>query len=174
MPHPAAPTEDDIRRIYRATIDELYGFAARRCDGDRDLAEDVTQETWLRAVGAWESKGIPERPLAWLTAVAARQLANHFRRPDIRRADRNALDDLRAPDASSARLSRERRSLVERALARLPRPQTRLLEAFHYERRGVAEIATETGLTERAVEGRLRRARENLRRNIESEGDIHE
>ena len=50
-------TEDDIRRIYRETIDDLYGLVLRRCEGDRDLAEDITQETWLRAVrghkGRW-------------------------------------------------------------------------------------------------------------------------
>jgi DNA-directed RNA polymerase specialized sigma24 family protein len=48
MPQPAG--EDEIRRIYQATIDDLYGFVSRRCGGDRDLAEDLTQETWLRAV----------------------------------------------------------------------------------------------------------------------------
>ena len=47
------PTEDDIRHLYRDTIDDLYGFVSRRSGGDRALAEDVTQETWLRAVKAW-------------------------------------------------------------------------------------------------------------------------
>lgn len=165
------PTEDDIRRIYRETIDELYAVVSRRCDGDRDLAEDVTQETWLRAVRAWTSDGVPDRPLAWLTTVATRQVATHFRGPESRRAEPNALDTLPAPDDAAAQASIARRSLVERALARLPRPQMRILEAFHYERRAVAEIAAESGISERAVEGRLRRARENLRHHIESEGD---
>ena len=73
-------TEGDIRRVYRETIDDLYGFVARRCGGDRDLAEDVTHETWLRAVRVWHSDGLPDRPLAWLTTVARNLLANHFRR----------------------------------------------------------------------------------------------
>jgi RNA polymerase sigma-70 factor (ECF subfamily) len=164
-------TEEDIRGIYRASVDELYGFVSRRTDGDRDLAEDITQETWLRAVRAWQAAGIPDRPLAWLVTVAARLLANHFRRPAVARADAGAVDALPAPDAAQAREAAERRSLVERALARLPLPEVRLLEAFHYDRRAVAEIAAETGLTERAVEGRLRRARQKLRRELESEGD---
>ena len=165
------PTEDDIRRIYRETIDELYAVVSRRCDGDRDLAEDVTQETWLRAVGAWASDGLPDRPLAWLTTVATRLVATHFRSPEFRRAEPEALAALPAPDTTAAAASTARRSLVERALARLPIPQMRILEAFHYDRRAVAEIAAESGISERAVEGRLRRARENLRHHIESEGD---
>jgi RNA polymerase sigma factor (sigma-70 family) len=54
-------------------------------------------------------------------------------------------------------------------MARLPALQTQLLRAFHFERRSVAEIATGMGISERGVEGRLRRAREKLRREIESD-----
>jgi DNA-directed RNA polymerase specialized sigma24 family protein len=53
-------TEDDIRRIYRETIDDLYALVSRRCDGNRALAEDITQEAWLRAVRAWHRDGLPE------------------------------------------------------------------------------------------------------------------
>lgn len=36
--------------MYRQTIRPLYAYVSRRCGGDRALAEDVVQETWLRAV----------------------------------------------------------------------------------------------------------------------------
>ncbi|MEO8621166.1 MAG: sigma-70 family RNA polymerase sigma factor [bacterium] len=171
-----AATEEHVRRIYRETLDDFYGVVSRRCDGDRDLAEDVVQETWLRAVRSWRKDGIPERPMAWLTTVAARILSNHFRRHAPDRIDDGSGDSLPAPDAEAARDSVERRSLVDRAIARLPALQMRLLEAFHYDRRPVADIANSLGLSERAVEGRLRRARQNLRREIESDastdGDV--
>jgi RNA polymerase sigma-70 factor (ECF subfamily) len=169
---PKRVTEDEVRRIYRETLDDFYGVVSRRCDGDRDLAEDVVQETWLRAVRAWRTDGVPERPLAWLTTVASRILSNHFRSPGVDRGDRDAADALPAPDAEQVRDVRERRTLVERAIARLPILQARLLEAFHYDRRPIAEIATTFEMSERAVEGRLRRARQSLKRQIETEGDI--
>src|SRR5262245_45366888 len=78
MPPPV--TEAQIRRIYADTIDALYGYASRKCGGDRALAEDVTQEAWLRAVRDWPHKGVPDNPLAWLTAVARNLLLNHLRR----------------------------------------------------------------------------------------------
>jgi RNA polymerase sigma-70 factor (ECF subfamily) len=162
------PSEDEIRRIYRETVDELFAFVARRCDGDRDLAEDITQETWLRAVKAWRTDGIPERPLAWLSTVAARLLSNHRRRPAAERFDDGSGDTLTAPDASTSDQA-ARASLVRVALSRLPALQLRLLRAFHYERRPVAEIAASMGISERGVEGRLRRARQKLRREIESD-----
>jgi RNA polymerase sigma-70 factor (ECF subfamily) len=169
---PRRATEDEVRRIYRDTLDDFYGVVSRRCGGDRDLAEDVVQETWLRAVRAWRADGVPDRPLGWLTTVASRILYNHFRSPGVDRADRDAADTLPAPDAEQMRDARERRTLVERAIARLPLLQTRLIEAFYYDRRPIAEIATTFGMSERAVEGRLRRARESLKRQIETEGGI--
>lgn len=162
------PSEDDIRRIYRETVDELFDFVARRCDGDRDLAEDLTQETWLRAVRAWRADGVPERPLAWLSTVAARLLSNHRRRPAAERFEDGSGDTLPAPDASTGDRM-ERASVVRSALSRLPALQHALLRAFHFERRPVAEIAATMGISERGVEGRLRRARQKLRHEIESD-----
>jgi RNA polymerase sigma-70 factor (ECF subfamily) len=164
------PSEDDIRRIYRDTVDDLFGFISRRCDGDRALAEDVTQETWLRAVKAWRVDGVPERPLAWLSTVAARLLSNHRRRPAVQPFEDGAGDTIQTQaDAEPERAERE--SLVLRALAKLPALQRQLLNAFHFQRRPVAEIAETMGISERGVEGRLRRARQNLRREIETDPD---
>ena len=166
MARPA--TEDDIRRIYNATIDSLYGLVASRCDGDRDLAEDITQEAWLRAVRVWHADGLPDQPLAWLTTVSRNILANHFRRRPAEPLD----DDIADPvDRDGSERTEERQSIVNRALARLSLPQFRLLEAFHFKRRPVADIAAAEGISERAVEGRLRRARQQLRHHIESDPD---
>ncbi len=84
-------TEERVRRIYRDTLDDFYGVVSRRCDGDRELAEDVVQETWLRAVRSWRADGIPERPMAWLTTVASRILANHYRKRTVERLDDGTL-----------------------------------------------------------------------------------
>lgn len=162
------PSEDDIRRTYRETVDQLFAFVSRRSGGDRELAEDITQETWLRAVKAWREGGLPERPIAWLCTVAARVLSNHRRRPAAHRfADGtgDALPAEPADDASGA----ARDSLVRSALSRLPALQVRLLRAFHFDKRPVADIAESFGISERGVEGRLRRARQKLRREIESD-----
>jgi DNA-directed RNA polymerase specialized sigma24 family protein len=71
--------EERILEIYRETIVALYRYVSRNCSGDRTLAEDVTQETWLRAVREWRRKGIPEQPIAWLTTVARNLLASYYR-----------------------------------------------------------------------------------------------
>jgi RNA polymerase sigma-70 factor, ECF subfamily len=163
-------TDDDLRRIYRETIDALYASVSRRCGGDRDLAEDVTQETWLRAVRSWHRSGPPDQPIAWLRTVAHNLILNEFRRRrPVALDDATSADDmLTAIDDGRAHESADVAAIVNKALARLPKSQSRLIEAFHYERSKVAQIADALGISERAVEGRLRRARENLRKQLEA------
>jgi RNA polymerase sigma-70 factor (ECF subfamily) len=170
-------TEPELTEIYGATIDALYGYASRRCGGDRDLAEDVTQETWLRAVREWRRTGAPRTPLAWLQTVARNLILNHLRRkPNVSLDDVAQSDVLAAVDRNAVTDSAEIATIVGRALARIPVAEAGLLESFHYERHKTADLAQAYGISERAVEGRLRRARERLRREIEltlkSAGDL--
>ena len=141
------------------------------------MAEDITQETWIRAVRVWRVEGIPRRPIAWLTTVSRNLLLNQLRRPAHLRLDQIAPERvLAAVEADCLSDSAEVAAAVNRALDRLPGHQSRLLEAFHYDQRRVADIADAYGISERAVEGRLRRARQNLRRLLEAglprEGEI--
>lgn len=161
--------EDQLRAVYRDTIDVLYASVSRRCGGDRALAEDVTQETWLRAVREWRRQGVPERPIAWLSTVARNLLLNEFRR--LRPLPLDTItpgDVLAAADHGLTSDSAELAALVNHALGRLPARQRTLLEAFHFERCSVAQIAGAFALSERAVEGRLRRARQHLRKELEA------
>ena len=161
-------TGEQLREIYRATIDDLYAYASRRCGGVRELAEDVTQEVWLRAVREWRRKGIPDVPLAWLTTVARNLILNHLRRKESLSLDAvSPTEILAAVDADELGESAEVATVVSHALARIPPAEAQLLEAFHYERYKVAQLAQAYGTSERAIEGRLRRARERLRRELE-------
>jgi RNA polymerase sigma-70 factor (ECF subfamily) len=135
----------------------------------REIAEDVTQETWLRAVRAWTRDGIPNVPLAWLKTVARNHLLNDLRRREAISLDSISADEVLsaiehdAPSDDSADVA----SLMTHALARLPAHEAGLLEEFHFERFKVAQLAEKYGISERAVEGRLRRARERLRGELE-------
>lgn len=161
--------ESILLQTYKETVRPLYEYVSRRCGGDRALAEDVTQEAWLRAVAAWRKGGLPDNPLAWLKTVARNLIINYYRRvPPI------SLDSL--PKGWDPAIlengyrfdSPDIAVLVNRGLGRLRPSQARLLEAFHFDGLKVAEIASEEGLSERAVEGRLRRARVKLRKHLEA------
>jgi RNA polymerase sigma-70 factor (ECF subfamily) len=160
--------EDTFVSTYRECVYPLYAYVSRRCGSDRGLAEDVTQEAWLRAARSWRKSGLPNNPLAWLKTVARNLLINYFRRaPHISLAalPKDWEQKVLGNGADSHGLDHS--AAVSWGLARLRPGQAHLLEAYHLDGRRVAEIAAELGLSERAVEGRLRRARIKLRKKLE-------
>ena len=56
-----------------AVLTRLFGFPAL------DLAEDIVQDTLLKALSTWKIKGVPENPSAWLYTVAKRKAIDFLR-----------------------------------------------------------------------------------------------
>jgi RNA polymerase sigma-70 factor (ECF subfamily) len=152
--------EDQWLRIYRETVHPLYGYLAKRTGGDRALTEDVVQESYLRALDSWKRKAVPDTPLAWLKQVARNILIDYLRR---KKWDADAGPD--GPDGVDPRTPADVFESLEifMAISALGKKKARALEAFYYDGMSVREIAGEMAVSERAVEGLLRRARGSLR-----------
>ena len=161
---PRSIDEAGVIQVYRETIRPLYAFVSRRVGGDTGLAEDLVQETWMRALDAWPKNGMPDAPLAWLIRVARNTIVSHFRRARPEAIDPASID-LEVPASSTDRA--ETAAIVGWGLTRLRRAHADLLEAFYFDGKSVREIARERSLSERAVEGRLRRARARLKKKLE-------
>ncbi len=159
--HDVKAEVDGLVAVYRETIEPLYAFVAPRTGGSTALAEDVTQETYLRAIATWRADGLPNEPLAWLKTVARNLLLSHFRRRRPTVIDAAVIDAVLDDGPTSLPSAA---SMLQRGLTRLPRRRAALLKAFHLDARNVRAIAEELGVSEPAVEGRLHRARNDLRR----------
>jgi len=156
-------SEDELLAIYHETVHPLYRYVSRRTGGRRELAEDIVQESYIRAWDHWHRRPA-EQPMAWLTTVARNLLASHFRRLQPDSLEQMAFDPAaETPDLDAPAVV----DWVQWGLARLRKGQARILERFYFDELPVREIAREWRLTERAVEGRLRRARQALRRQLE-------
>jgi RNA polymerase sigma-70 factor (ECF subfamily) len=160
-------SDAELVRIYRGTVRPLYTYVSRRVGGDAGLAEDLVQDTWMRAMGDWPATGVPREPLAWLIRVARNALVSHFRRMRPELVDPAVLDRLERDDDGGAAEDPDAAAAINWALARLRRAHAELLEERYFAGRSVREIAQARRLSERAVEGRLRRARQKLKKKIE-------
>lgn len=110
----------DFARVYEEHVWRVYGFFAYRVEG-RELAEDLTQGTFERALRAW-SRFDRRRgsEAAWLIAIARNLLIDHHRRD--RSASQEPIDEEAVPTgagpeerfAASADLIEALKQLTER------------------------------------------------------------
>ncbi len=152
--------EQQWLKIYRETVHPLYGYMAKRTGGDQALTEDIVQESYLRALDHWNLKTMPDAPLAWLKRVARNLLIDYLRHKKWNSKAEPDFDPVSGP-----RTSEDKFESLETfsAITSLGRKKARLLEAFYYDGMSVREIANEMAISERAVEGLLRRARQSLK-----------
>jgi len=175
----AAPDRERDRALEQLIVRDgarLLAFARRSC-GDGSDAEDIVQETLVRAVRSWHQLADPLHARAWLYAIARRvcQRLHRRRAGEPRRLEplaellprpRATVPDLVAAapdDPHRDRLRSEARELVERAVARLPDRFRQALVLADVAELTVAEIAAVTGVAEATVKTRLHRARLKLR-----------
>jgi RNA polymerase sigma-70 factor (ECF subfamily) len=157
-----------LEQVFRDAWAPVVASTAR-LTRDLDLAEDCAQEAATVALERWPADGVPANPGGWLMTVARNLLINQQRRKEgVPLEEVSSAEVLASIDQNTVSDSAEVASLVNAALARMPREEARLLESFHYDRHKTAQLAEAYGTSERAIEGRLRRARERLRRELES------
>jgi RNA polymerase sigma-70 factor (ECF subfamily) len=148
------------RALYDGAYQELWSYVVWRCAGLRDLAEEVTQETWLIAVRRIR-EFVPAQAgfIAWLRGIAAKVLQNHFRA--IARRPRQTLSgDEAAPNIDD---EREQAEVIGQALAELPENYEAVLRAKYLDQSAVAQIAADWNETPKAIESLLTRARDAFR-----------
>lgn len=166
----AAGVRSLIEPVYDRCAGALFRFFMVRTAGNHDLSNDLMQQLWLAALR--NASDVPGEELeCWLRAVARNLLATHWRRaaaaPPI---ERNALvaGDLAdrlsdGPVPGSVLLDAEVRSQLLLALTELPAEDQELLIDHYVRSVPQAALAQRSGISVRAIEGRLYRARQSLR-----------
>ncbi len=174
-----------IREIYHRHGRGIFNYAYRLV-GDHQRAEEILQETFLRAFSRAETFHQGARVSTWLYRIAMNLCYDHLRSPKNRpqvslsaRADGDSDD---SPDALSDRIEgreaapaeiverSERTRLIEESLRELPDRERSVVILRHLRGMKFKEIAAAMGLTTRTVQNCLRRGREKLARGLSRRG----
>jgi len=159
--------ETVLTAIYEERRAELFTFLIGMTR-DRDVAEDLLQDTFIRLIREARANRMPDDVRPWLYRVAANAAISRGRRGAVwhrlmpRLVDRSEPE---RPDEEVVRVERERD--LGAALAELqPEARAALLLAA----RGFAgvEIASSIGRTEGATRTLMCRSRVQLRRRLEA------
>ena len=154
-----ARSEDAFRALYRAHTPALYALALRLTGGDRTEAEDLVQESWVRALTALQTFRAQSALRSWLCGVLV-----NVRRGRIR-ADWRIVD---APDVEPlANTSGGDDAIdLERAIAALPEGARDVYVLHDVHGYTHAEIAELMGIVEGTSKSQLNRARSLLRSSL--------
>ncbi len=136
-------------------------------------AEDIVQETLLRAWSQRSEWQEMESVEAWCTAVARNLSVDWIRKAETRNvtltddlvsvADSNATA---ASDPFSALVSTEQADIVRRLIGALPQKQREVLVLRDVEGKSYQEIASALGISEDQVKVNLFRARQKVRQEL--------
>jgi RNA polymerase sigma factor (sigma-70 family) len=155
----------EVMGMNRTTWLEARRIAARQGRGGAsDAGEDLAQDL---AVAALEASGEARRPGAWLERVGRNAVIDRWRVESRRGELAPEIEPpVALPDPEAALLGRERRGLVRRALAGLPRPQRRAALARFHAELPFDEVAVRLGTPPVTARTRVHRALAVLRSKL--------
>jgi RNA polymerase sigma-70 factor (ECF subfamily) len=163
--------EELLRALHAEHGDALYAQALRLCDGDRQRAEDLVQETMLRA---WRHPDAldPARgsARAWLFTTARHLAIDAWRRREARVGEvvTDSLPEPR-PELDEADRAVEVWTIAE-ALGRLSPSHREVLVECFYRGRSVTEAAATLGVPPGTVKSRTHYAVRALRLVLDEMG----
>lgn len=191
----AAPTDEElmlqVRRGDRAAFNSLMVRYERpvlnivyRYLQDYDAAQDLMQETFLRAYKARERYEVKAKFSTWLFQIAVNLCLNERRSRSYRSHDSieamagqtvpRELKDTRTLDPAAQSRRAELAALVRAAVAALPAEERAMVILAKWEEKSYEEIAEIMGCSVDAVKSRLYRARKTLREQLKDHVKEHE
>lgn len=149
---PAESLDDVYTASYRRLVAQMHAVT-----GNRQEAEDVVQEAFVRALDRWDQVKSYDSPEAWLRTVAL-----NLARSRWRRAVRGAAALVRhGVPQSEPELSPDHVALMT-AMRELPAAQREALVLHHFVGLSVDEVAASVGAPNGTVKARLSRGRTAL------------
>ena len=163
-----AEHERQFRLLYERNHAPIAAYVrrrVRRVDGsDEDIVAEVFVVAWRRFLEVPEQT----KELPWLYGVARNLVANHFRSVQRSSAltDRLVLEERVAGEVAT--LSSDLEIRVQRAVAQLTDLDREIFRLIHWEGLSQEEVGLSVGLTAKAVERRVARARTRVRNYLAS------
>jgi len=166
---------DAVQDLYLRYVDRLYSFVFHQVRRNKNITEDIVQETFLAALNSVSRYRGESKPFTWLCGIAYHKIGDFYRRQRRGAEDvglRSATEVEKIPAREEPTLdkfeSEETKEVVEQALSGLPLHYRQVLLFKYVEEMPVMEIGEIMRRSSKSVEGLLTRAREALQASLNS------
>ncbi|HNR69628.1 MAG TPA: sigma-70 family RNA polymerase sigma factor [bacterium] len=169
------------QQAYKEIVNRFYGkiFAlVLRMVKNRQEAEDLTQETFIKAFNSLATFNSEYAFSTWLYKIAANTCIDHFRKKrlltfpldnPITMQDseiQREYPDQQEPEPDNRLINKERTTIIEDAISSLPAKYRQVIILRHKRDKSYEEIAEELALPLGTVKVRIFRAREMLKKAL--------
>jgi RNA polymerase sigma-70 factor (ECF subfamily) len=156
-----------FEQLYRLNCGRIYALCWRLCGGDSSLAEDMVQESFVRAWNKLHLFRGESSFATWMHRLAV-NVALSDRRIRLRRvAHETAMDEeVERTAIGAADITQDLRSDLEQAISQLPERARTVLVLYDIEGYRHAEIAEMTGMAVGSSKAQLHRARKLVREGL--------
>ena len=168
-----AGDENAFANLIRKYQRQVHTHALRKI-GDFQIAEDITQETFLRVYQKLETLNNPTQFSKWLHAIVNHLCIAWYRK---NRLQTKSLQEIHISEIEAEAYSRyiatehakttaeAQRTLVKKLLAELKENDREVITLHYFEEMTSSEIGTVLGVPENTVKSRLHRARQRLKQH---------
>ena len=156
---------DQLTGLFERYQGPLFGFLARLANGDREVAQDLTQNVFVRVL-RYRASYQPGQPFrAWVYQMARHVWADHYQRQRPA-ADLDGVEKTAAHgrQAQAQRARHDEHQALHEALALLPAAQREVLLLHRFQGFDYAEIGEQLGCTAGAARVKAHRALDALRK----------
>ena len=141
--------------------------------GDFHIAEEITQDTFLKAYQGLSTLKKPQRFSSWLYVIAANRCSSWLRKKRLRMQSLEETDSTQLEKATYSQYVIEenerttaetKREVVKNLLAKLQESDRTVITLHYFGDMSAAEIGAFLGVSVNTIKSRLRRAQQRLKR----------
>lgn len=165
------PSNGEVSAVWLEHENDVRGFVGAKMSGvPATVIDDVVQEVLIAAANHDRVNGAPDSWLGWMRGVARHKISDHWRRECKYQGEALAVDHFETSEPTPYEwvLRIEREEQLQNAMRSLSPDDRVLLERKYFHAESYEAISKALGKTVKSVEYRLMKAREKLRRHIQS------
>ena len=153
---------------------QVHALAWRKI-GDFHIAEEITQDTFLKAYKKLATLKKPQRFVSWLYVIAANRCNSWLRKKRLRTQPLEQLEEIDNEQLQKARYSKyvteeherttveAQRDVVKKLLAKLQESERTVITLHYFGEMSCTEIGVFLGVSRNTIKSRLRRAQQRLK-----------